>query len=645
MTVFLISLVAIGLTILLYYKNLGLAPLRIFSIIILCLLITGFALSLKLKKRYNPPAVVIDYSPSMSRYLPNVLKKTDSIDFAHSRFFFSESLLIEEPEDSTPFGKFTDITGAILKVKQVDPCAIILISDGNHNFGNPSFSAIDNLNIPIYSFGVGEEKQKDVAIFDISFPEYAFVDDSVKLEVTIQSRGFKGGKGKIQLKSTKEKIDQIKYFPLSEQQAKNNIDFYVHITQPGEEKFLIRLAPQSGEQTYKNNEFEFSLKILETKIRVLYYTEHLSFNTKFILRVLRQDVHIDFQATAKMNKSKYLNLMTNEKQISVPELEKYDVLILDNANLYKLPWHNVSKSLKQGLGILCTGTFNAYTDPWREIIPINTTNISVKGNHPIKIKEPFSCLVPGDDYPSLAYVNRVLGITDKAVIVAEANNIPIIAYQGYGKGKVFQINGVDLGTWQLLLMGLKQKDLLSCLMADIIRFISPTAKNKRLILRSLKRNYMIGEVIDLSLQSFDRNFTPLGNGDFYLEFNDEKIPFFEVAKGIYKTSLIAKNNGNFILKASGELNEEVLRSNELEIDILPQTIEIEQGLNKEFLQTLSVKTKGSYYSINELKNFEVTAPKERRILRKIGVNSPISYFVILCLLAIDWFLRRKQGVI
>ena len=238
-----------------------------------------------------------------------------------------------------------------------------------------------------------------------------------------------------------------------------------------------------------------------------------------------------------------------------------------------------------------------------------------------------------------------MGITDKAVIVAEANNIPIIAYQGYGKGKVFQINGVDLGTWQLLLMGLKQKDLLSCLMADIIRFISPTAKNKRLILRSLKRNYMIGEVIDLSLQSFDRNFTPLGNGDFYLEFNDEKIPFFEVAKGIYKTSLIAKNNGNFILKASGELNEEVLRSNELEIDILPQTIEIEQGLNKEFLQTLSVKTKGSYYSINELKNFEVTAPKERRILRKIGVNSPISYFVILCLLAIDWFLRRKQGVI
>ncbi|MCK5259048.1 MAG: hypothetical protein KAJ69_05960, partial [Thermoplasmatales archaeon] len=164
-------------------------------------------------------------------------------------------------------------------------------------------------------------------------------------------------------------------------------------------------------------------------------------------------------------------------------------------------------------------------------------------------------------------------------------------------------------------------------------------------LKSLHKDYNIGETIDLTLQSFDRNFRLVGGGDFYIELDNKRIPFFEDNKGIYKASFIADTSGNFKIKASGKLNEESLSSNELEINISTMPIEIEQGLNKEFLQTLSVKTGGKYYPVDELDTFKISMPKNKHVLKKINFDSPISYFIILCLLAIDWFVRRKRGVI
>ncbi len=645
MIVLLISIAALGLTIYLYIRNLKFAPLRILSIILLYVLITGFVFSLKMKKKSTSPVLLVDYSASMANYFSTVAPIIKKIEFPHSLVFFSESLYSQVLDDSVPFGKYTNIADALLKVSKLQPSAIVLISDGNHNFGHTPLADIENLDIPIYCFGVGAAPHRDVAIVDVSYPEYAYIGDSVQIEVTVQSQQFEGGRGIIKLKPAKKNKPQSKSFPLSSIKAKNSISFWVYTSQLGEEKNLIQITPQPGEETYDNNEFEFSLKILEKKIKVLYYTEHLSFNAKFIMQILTQDNYIDFQPLVKVKDNRYLRLGGRQSQPTKSELGTYDVLILDNINLRTLPWNNLKDLLQKGLGILCLGKITGHTDEWRDILPVNTADLPIKGNHIIKIIEPFSCLVPGDDYPPLSYINRVVGIKENAVIVAEANHMPIIAYRSYGRGMVFQINVLDIGTWQFLQMGLKQKDVLSYLITDIVRFVSMAGKNRRLVLQSLNKDYLVGQTIELTLQSYDRDFKFAGGGDFYGEFEGKKIPFFEVKRGIYKSSLIAEESGTFHVKAFGRLNEEMLSSNELEIRIKEGTIETARGLNQEYLQTLSAKTSGKYYSINELSTFTYMKPKESYVVKKLGFDSPFSYFLIVCLLAIDWFLRRRQGII
>ncbi len=644
MIIFLISLLGVILTIFLYLRNLAQAPLRIASLIILYLLLTGFVISVPMKETSNPPALLIDNSASVSRYFPTVMQKTDDIGFPHSRFFFSESLYETAPHLDSAAGMFTDITGAITEISKTNPSAILLVSDGNHNYGSSPLSMIENIDIPIYCFAIGAEAEKDAAITEVNYPEYAFVGDSVHVEAIIQSQGFEAGAANIHLISLQKKREQKKSFPLSNIKAKTKVDFWVNTRQKGEEKFLLRIKPQPGEETYENNEFEFALKVLKERLKVVYYTEHLSFNTKFILRTLEQDNQVEYLALSKIGKEAYRNLNTQEK-VALPEVSGFDVLILDNVALNRLPWIEVEEYVKRGLGVLCIGTIEGYTDMWRDILPIATTGLPLKGKHHISIVEPFSCLSPGQEYPPFTFINRVMSIKENAVIIARVNDIPIITYRNYGQGIIFQINAVDIGTWQFIQHGLTQKDLLACLLVDIVRFISPEGKNKRLVLKSMRTNYTIGETIELTAQSYDRSFRRVGGGDFFIEFDDKRIPFFEVSNGIYKASFVAEETGIFHLEASGQLNEETLRSDVLEIKVSTRHVETERGLNREFLQMLSSETGGEYHSIDELDTFEISSPEEKHVLRKMNLDAPLSYIMLLCLLAIDWFLRRRQGII
>ncbi len=136
MIIFFISLIAIGLTILLYYKSLALAPIRIVAIILLYILITGFILSFGVKRRKNPPVVLTDYSASMARYIDDIQQTINEIDFTHTQFYFGETLSTIVPEGTQLSSRFTNIAQPLMQIGKTQPAFIVLVSDGNHNYGH-----------------------------------------------------------------------------------------------------------------------------------------------------------------------------------------------------------------------------------------------------------------------------------------------------------------------------------------------------------------------------------------------------------------------------------------------------------------------------------------------------------------------------
>ncbi|UCD19107.1 MAG: VWA domain-containing protein [candidate division WOR-3 bacterium] len=639
----LISIPATVLSVAIYRRHPTQLAMRLIAIGLMCLLVTNYTLRIPSGEKQRSPFVLIDYSSSMASSLPTILDAVRKIEFPHELYFISESLLTEtEPRR---LGSYTDISTAITQAATMQPSFLLLVSDGNHNFGTSPLASLDGLNIPVFVCGVGDEAERDGSIIDVDAPAYAYPGDSTAIEVTVESGGYTGGNGWVTLNTASGENIDAQMFPLSGVTAKSRLTFWYIPRQPGTATFNIEMEPLADEISYANNESTISLSVLEEKIKVLYYTDHVSFNTKFILEALALNTNMSVSPLVRKGPGKYSRLLETSDDAELPDITAFDVVILDNANVRNIPWRHLPELLNNGMGIVLIGQIEDADEQWRRIMPINTTGSLQEGKHEIEVIETFSVLTVGN-YPPARSMLRTVGSKHDATIIARSKDLPVIGFRRNGKGRVFQICIDDLGTWSFLLQGIRNTDLMYDLVSDIVRFLSPRGTQTRLVLRTERWDYQIGENMQLSLQSYDRDFRRTGGGDFFLIVGDSKVPFYEVRRGIYESSTVLREEGTHDIFAKGELDGERLTSNTVEVNIIPRSDEAEHMLNRTLLELIAARTKGKYLLLKDLHQIEPLSPaRESRLHgRMVNLNSPVVYLAVLIMLVVDWILRRRRGV-
>lgn len=640
MTALLISIAAVVITIFLYARQPIQLILRTTAIILLYLVITNVRFQFTAEDQQANPVVVIDHSASMKNHLSLILELVSDIDTPYELLFSQESLLVQhEPEE---LGTYTDITSIIDQATARDPSSVVLITDGNHNYGTSPIIRAEETATPIYIYGIGEEKTRDVSIIDVQYPDYAYRGDSIEISVITETGGFATGSGEVLLQTTGGKKIATQPIPLSDVTAHYRIEFAYLATEGGTVQFKVYSPPQIGEISYDNNEYAFSINILDQKIKVLYYTDHISFSTKFILRSLTKDEHLSVSAIGRNSPSGFQLIGTGTEIAQLPNPEAYDVVILDNINLARLPWSGLPELIASGKGVVICGTTDGITQLWREILPIGVASGSMHGEFRLDIAEPFSVL--DDNLPPFKNMNRIIDAKDDAVIIAHANNLPLIGYRLNGRGKIFQICLADLGNWHFLGRGLKNDDLLSVLFSDVVRFVSPTGTYGRLVLRTNRKEYEFGETVQLKLQAYDRNFRRASGGDFFTVEQDRKIPFYEISMGRYEASLIASKHGIINVQAQGQLQGEELVSNSISVEVLERSIESEHRLNIPLLQKIATASGGEFHILEDLTKFSLPERTKKKTSTVIDLNSPITYLIMLVLLTLDWIIRRRRGI-
>lgn len=420
--------------------------------------------------------------------------------------------------------------------------------------------------------------------------------------------------------------------------------FHPAITDAADTSFVISIMPLPGEKNTQNNTQQSTIRLIDRRIQVLYYTDHASFTTKFVMNALTQHPRLDVTFIVRSQSGRYIDLQTGQQK-SVPLLDTLDVLIIDNVSCSSLPWSHINDAVTTGLGLMCIGTVQQITPEFQKLLPITVAEAIAENSVPMTITEGFSCFAPGKNYPPFSFMHRVLGIKENAVAIAAVNMTPVIGYHRYGQGTVFQINCLDIGTWHFMQKGMFQQDIISCLFPDIIRFIAPVGQNKRLVLTSSKQTFAAGERIDLKLKSYDQDYRLAGSGDFSITINGRAMPFFETGKGMYHTSFIAEKTGNMVVAASGVLENEPLSSNRISIEVNKGSMEQLQTINRALLETIAEYTGGVYYTIDSLPVFTVPDAKPQYRVTRLDLNNPIGYLLILALLIADWIIRRRRASI
>lgn len=600
-------------------------------------MITNFSLKIKTKITPGTTVLLIDCSPSMKNHLSEIMQVTNGLNFRHKKLFFSDTVYDKQEQITI---RFTNITNALKTARDLSPSAIILISDGNHNSGSSPLELLENFKVPVYCFGAGNTELKDQAIVNLFYPRYTFRNDTVSVQVNVEVGGIEKI-GKIILSG--EKIYLEKTFKLTKSLSRQSFEFYFVPQKSGNNKYKISLTPQPEEMDYNNNNYNFSIDVFDRKISLLYYTDHPSANTAFITDFLKNNVNLELTQAIRISEDKFVTTGRTIDQRDI-DLAKFDIIIFDNIDGARIT-QQLKEHINNEKGVLINGTISGTSEVLNEILPFRVSGTQLSKELPVKVLSPFSVFSLQGVYAPVSKINLVTGINPQTILIAQAGDYPLVGYRQINRGVVFQINISDIGLWHFTQLNLNNRDILTPLLEEFIRFLSPYGRNQRLILETKKLQYHIGEKILLTLQCYNKNFTPGSAGDFYLTFREKKIPFFEVKPGFYETTFSADTVGEFTIFAQGYLNDDTLTSNKLTFNIIEITSEPEEVLNEDLLEEIARRTGGNYYPLSRLKEFQPPPPIEYYETKSIQFDQPILYILICCLLILDWFIRKKGGLI
>jgi len=172
-----------------------------------------------------------------------------------------------------------------------------------------------------------------------------------------------------------------------------------------------------------------------------------------------------------------------------------------------------------------------------------------------------------------------------------------------------------------------------------------------------KKTYAKGEEILLSARVFNRYYRPSEHGRVYVELVDpsgKRIDLGSVSSkdrpGEYGTNYLAEREGKYTFTATAWEGSKVLGRDTAFCKVAIPSVEWENAqLNEPLLRELSDLTKGKYFHISGIESEEIVLPEVKEttpvVKRVVAVWNNPSIFLLLCiLLGIEWYIRRRRGM-
>jgi len=235
-----------------------------------------------------------------SQFLPKLDKR-----FATHLYQFDQQTqqISNQTESLQVRGGLTDIAASIhTAVKEwrgQQTAGVILITDGAHNASTFPIEEMSDLQIPIYAIGVGDlTPPKDLRIAKVEVNPVVYVKHEVPVRITIQHTGYSGDQVRLSLRqaegfdNNEGRVVDAASITLTDKSTKI-IEFTIIPESEGTFQYVAFLPTGEGELSSENNRRVFPLKVVKTKLRVMYIDMRLRWDYAFLKRALERDPNID----------------------------------------------------------------------------------------------------------------------------------------------------------------------------------------------------------------------------------------------------------------------------------------------------------------------------------------------------------------
>ncbi|MEE2900698.1 MAG: glutamine amidotransferase [Myxococcota bacterium] len=391
-----------------------------------------------------------------------------------------------------PKGKETNIAGLFSDLSQNssgrDLGAVLIYSDGTDTTGltvERATKLAKALEVPIYTFGFsGASSSADLAISRIVGDDFAFVHNTVAIDVDLEQRGLRLSSTMVSLKkdgqivATKEAVFDAT--------GKSRVSFEFKPREIGKLAYEVSVPVQEGEAVEINNSRSLVLKVIRDRIRVLQVAGRPSWDERFLRELLKRNPNIDLISffilrtptdTQRASQDELALIPFPVNELFTKELETFDVVIYQNFNYrpYRMAHYlrNIQEYVLGGGSFLMIGGDQSFDDgfyagtPLASVLPVRLSGmrswdpteyrprLTEQGrDHPItQIGEPGE---PKESVfarlPKLAGSNVSLGLMPQAqALLAHPSlpgNPPIVSVRDVGKGRTMAVNTDSMWFWR-----------------------------------------------------------------------------------------------------------------------------------------------------------------------------------------------------
>lgn len=202
-------------------------------------------------------------------------------------------------------GGRTDLLSALRALKAGEQGAatkklsgVLLFTDGADNVElsggavGRAQRALEELEVPVSTFLAGKEALQDLAIETVKVDDFAFVRNSIEVEVEVRARGFKGQSVGVVLGREGKTVATKVMTPNGDDELKT-VSFVFTPDQTGRFVYTVSLPVFPEEAVAENNSRSFTLKVIRDRVRVLLVVGRPSWDERFLRGLLKQDANID----------------------------------------------------------------------------------------------------------------------------------------------------------------------------------------------------------------------------------------------------------------------------------------------------------------------------------------------------------------
>ena len=607
-------------------------------------------------------------------------------------------------------GKLTDITASITEVlkewRGQRLAGVMLISDGAHNASTFQSDSIADMQIPFYTVGVGNpQPPKDLKISKVEVSPVVYMGHNAPIRVTVEHTGYAGSKIRVSLMQD-SRITDAALITLNEQPTQD-IEFTLNPLEEGVFQYVISVPTLPNELTHKNNEKVFSLKVVKTKLRVLYIDGRPRWEYTFLKRVLERDANIEptcMLLSSRTNRQLRGTLLQRTKRYypqttalhrlprfpeTTGELLTYDVLIigdLQSTTLSKAQHDAIVEFVENhGRAIIFLGGRNSLGAKGLKetalarllpiVIPANgcavrdedfSLQLTHQGMyHPITRVGESQAKVEAiwRDMPTLPRWFENFRLRSGATTLAvrgqsrDAKPMPIVVFQRSGTGKSLLIAAEGLWNWGFGVWGFKEEDnIYPRFWGGAIRWMATQAFVKPINLTTDLTTYLVGDAVQITVYAYDESYRPLEEAAFKIEVFPPDRKSFQVRAassqiaGVYTAQFKVNQKGHYEIRALGVEDFSSLGEDSTEIFVQSPLAEFENPqLNEPLLKQLAEKTGGFYAPIDDVQSLpkKIKDVEERVFANQERDlwNTPIILILVVSLLGAEWFLRKRRGLV